>query len=322
MSNNSGPPPILFILIFIALGAGGYWYFFKREAAPEVTTTVNGSPTPTSTSTPTPPPPPPSSALPSAPLPTTSPVATSFSLPSSVPAGTTVKIEGSTSMVTINQNLKNSFEAKFPGTTITTQANGSEKGIQQVLAGQVDIAAISRPLSSQEQSQGLVAMPVANDQIAVVVGKANPFTGGLTADQVLGIFTGKIQDWSAVGGSGGPIQVVNRPRVSGTHQSFQKLALKGQGFGTTPNVKTLEKDTTTFLLRELKNNGIGYATFAQVASQQTVRVVAIDGISPGTANYPFQRQLFYVYKNQPNSGVKAFLGYVSSPEGQHAINRG
>lgn len=311
MANSSGPPPIVFILIFIVLGAGGYWYFFKREAAPEVTTSVNGLPTETS--------PPPSRTLPAAPLPKTSPAATSFSLPSSVPAGTTVKIEGSTTMVTINQNLKNSFEAKFPGTIITTQANGSEKGIQQVLADQADIAAVSRPLSSQEQSQGLVALPVATDQIAVVVGKGNPLIGGLTTDQVVGIFTGKIQNWSAVGGSASPIQVVNRPPVSGTHQSFKELVLKGQDFGTTANVKTLDKDTTTFLLRELKNNGIGYATFAQVATQQTVRVVAIDGISPGTVNYPFQRQLFYVYKNPPNSGVKAFLGYLSSPEGQQAM---
>jgi phosphate transport system substrate-binding protein len=225
-------------------------------------------------------------------------------------------------MVTINLNLKNAFQAKFAGTNVILSAGGSDKGITDVTAGTVDLAASSRPLTAQEQGQGLVAVVVARDQVAVVVGKNNPFTGGLTSAQVQGIFTGKIDNWSAVGGAANPLQVVNRPPVSGTHQFFKKIVLNGSEFGTTPNIKTMPQDTTTFLLRELRNNGIGYATFAQVANQQTVRVVAIDGIAPGTANYPFKRDLLYVYKNPPNRAVQAFLGYATSPEGRQAMLAG
>jgi phosphate transport system substrate-binding protein len=223
-------------------------------------------------------------------------------------------------MVTINKNLKNGFQTKFVGTNVITSASGSDKGIADLLAGKVDLAASSRPLTTQEQGKGLVAVAVGKDQIAVVVGKNNPFTGGLTSAQVQGIFTGKINNWSGVGGAANPLQVVNRPPVSGTHQSFKKMVLNGQEFGTTPNIKTLPQDTTTLLLRALGNNGIGYATFAQAAHQKTVRVVPINGIAPGTANYPFQRQLFYVYKKPPNPAVQAFLGYATSPEGQQAIS--
>jgi phosphate transport system substrate-binding protein len=87
-------------------------------------------------------------------------------------------------MVTINQNLKNGFQGKFSGTTVDTKANGSEKGIQDLAAGTVDITAISRPLTAQEQGQGLAAVPVALDTIALVVGINNPFKGGLTSGQV------------------------------------------------------------------------------------------------------------------------------------------
>ncbi|OCQ99648.1 porin [Oscillatoriales cyanobacterium USR001] len=317
MAKSSGPPPIIFILLFLILAGAGYWFFVKKpaETNPSANTTNTTGTTPL-------PPPPPIGAPPVAPV--TAPVAgggtpVAFALPATVPAGTTVKIDGSTSMVTINLNLKNAFQAKFAGTNVTTSAGGSNKGIADVAAGTVDLAALSRPLTAQEQGQGLVAVPVAIDQIAVVVGKNNPFTGGLTSAQIQGIFTGKIDNWSAVGGAANPLQVVNRPPVSGTHQSFKELVLKGSEFGTTPNIKTLPQDTTTLLLRELGNNGIGYATFAQVANQQTVRVVAIDGVAPGTANYPFQRQLFYAYKNPPNPAVQAFLGYATSPEGRQAM---
>jgi phosphate transport system substrate-binding protein len=47
-----------------------------------------------------------------------------------------------------------------------------------------------------------------------------------------------------------------------------------------PNFTTLPRDETTPMLRALGNNGIGYSTVQQVANQQTVRIVPIDGMSP------------------------------------------
>lgn len=288
MSNKSGPPPIVFILLFLALLGGGYWYFFMRQPAPTVPGTVTT----------------PGSAFPP---------------PTSVPSGTTVRIDGSTSMVTINQNLKRGFEQQFPGTSVATNANGTERGIQALLTGGVEIAAVSRPLSAQEQGQGLAAVAVMTDAIAIVVGKANPFNQGLTSAQVVDMFQGKINNWSVVGGNGGTIRVINRPNISGTHQAFKELVLKGANFGTGANFTTLPTDGTTILFQALGTNGIGYATFAQVAKQQTVRAVVIDGLTPDVGSYPYQRQLYYVYKNPASPAVQAFLGYATSPQGQQAL---
>ncbi|MCU0517550.1 MAG: phosphate ABC transporter substrate-binding protein [Oscillatoria sp. Prado101] len=246
----------------------------------------------------------------------------SFPPPTSVPTGTTVRIDGSTSMGTINLNLKNGFQRQFPGTIVTTSAGGTDKGIQDLLAGSVDIAAISRPLTPQELSSGLVAVPVAQDAIAVTVGINNPWKGSLTREQVKDIFEGKIADWSAVGGSAGQIRVINRPSISGTHQTFKELVLSGGNFGTTPNITTLPNDQTTGLLRELKTDGIGYATYTQVAKQQTVRVVPVNSLTPDSPTYPFQRALYYVYKNPASSAFQAFLGYTTSPQGQQAMLSG
>ncbi len=225
-------------------------------------------------------------------------------------------------MVTINVNLKNGFQKQFPGTAVTTSAGGTDKGIQDLQAGNVDIAAISRPLTPQELSSGLVAVPVAQDAIAVTVGVNNPWKGGLTREQVKDIFEGKIADWSGVGGSAGQIRVINRPSVSGTHQTFKELVLGGGNFGTTPNITTLPNDETTGLLRELKTDGIGYATYTQVAKQQTVRVVPVNSLTPDSPNYPFKRALYYVYKNPASPAVQAFLGYTASPQGKQAMLSG
>ncbi len=310
MAKSSGPPPIVFILLFFLLAGGGAFFFLNKPASQD----ANNLPTPA-----------PGADGGSSPLPSvppseaSSPPASSFAPPPSVPPGTAVKIDGSTSMVTINLNLKKGFEGKFSGTTVETKANGSANGIKDLVAGTADIAAISQPLKPEEQAKGLVAVPVALDTIALVVGTNNPFKGGLTSAQVQDIFKGTTQDWSKVGGQAGPIKVINRPEISGTHQTFKEQILKGANFGTGPNITTLDRDATTPMLQALGNNGIGYATFAQVVNQKTVRVLPVAGATPDAGNYPYKRQLYYAYKNPPTQAVKDFLGYATSPDGQKAM---
>ncbi|WP_448564276.1 phosphate ABC transporter substrate-binding protein [Trichothermofontia sp.] len=309
MAQRSGPPPIVFILLFLLLAGGGaYWFLFRQKPAgmPGLT---NGGTMP--------------NLPPITPAPGGGSVSNSaFPPPTTVPSGTTVRIDGSTSMVTINQNLKQGFERQFPGTHVITNAAGTSIGLQALAAGQVDLAAASRPLNPQEQSQGLVAVPITVDAIALVVGVNNPFQGSLTPEQVEGIFTGKLTNWSQVGGPNTPIRVINRPAVSGTHQAFQEMVLRGQNFGTTPNITTLPRDATTPMLQALGVDGIGYATYAQVANQRTVRPVPISGVTPDSPSYPYQRTLYYVYKNPTSPAVQAFLGYALSPQGQQMMIMG
>ncbi|MDJ1173099.1 substrate-binding domain-containing protein [Roseofilum capinflatum] len=299
MAQNNDPSPFLFIGLFLILGAGGgYWFFLRQPPSPSgdnppVVSEPNAAPTPTEQTAP-------NSSTPE------------FTQPTSVAAGTVIRMDGSTSMVTLNRTLKQGFEGQFPNTTVETQANGSDKGIQGVLMGQLDLAAVSRPLSAQETQEGLMAFPVTSDQIAIAVSNSNPLSAGLTMQQVKDIFQGKITNWSEVGGSNRPIRVINRPVVSGTRQAFQELALQGENFGTGSNVATLDRDATTPMLQALGEDGIGYATADQIVNQQTVRAVAIDGVLPGFSGYPYSRTLYYVYKSPPNEAVTAFLGYVDS----------
>ncbi len=299
---------VLSLIITVGILGGGYWWFTQQtqdNASIPISSPASNN-EPLSSNTPLPSPPSPSEV-------------TAFSPPTTVPQGTTVKIDGSTSLVLVNQALKNRFEQQFPGTQVLTNAQGSTNGINALLQGTIDIAAISRPLTTEEQGKGLVALPMTTDAIALVVGVNNRFRKSLTSTQVKGIFQGAIQNWSEVGGASEPIKVINRPSVSGTRKIFAELALNSENFGNTSNITTMDRDATTPMLQKLGTNGIGYATYTQVADQQTVRTVPIDGLTPEAANYPYQRTLYYAYKNPPSSAVKAFLGYATSPVGQQII---
>ncbi|MGK7938902.1 MAG: phosphate ABC transporter substrate-binding protein [Crocosphaera sp.] len=296
---------VLSLLITVGILGAGYWWF-NRASLKGVIPSPSPNNQPLSSNQSLPPPPSPSSV-------------TVFTFPNTVPQGTTIIIDGSTSMVLVNQALKNGFEKTFQGAKVLTNAQGSTNGINALLEGKIDIAAISRPLTPQEQQQGLVAIPITQDAIAVIIGFNNGFRKSLTQAEVKKIFQGKINNWSELGRSPESILVINRPKVSGTRKIFMELALNGETFAETSNIITMDRDATTPILQKLGTNGISYATYSQVAEQQTVRVVAIDGLTPEATNYPYKRQLFYVYKNPPSEQVKAFLGYTTSPVGQQII---
>jgi len=297
--SRKGPPPIVYLL----LGLGALWLlhsqlpklFGWRPSLPAI---------------------PAGASLPTAGGMGFGNLAQRFPKESSVPAGTTISIDGATSMVLMNGALKAGFLNAYPGTVVKTAATGSDNGIEALLGGSVNVAAISRPLTADEQSRGLEAVPVARDRIAIVVGASNPFRRGLSRSQLVQIFRGEITNWATFGGPDRKIRVLNRPSVSGTNKAFRTLVLGGDDFGKTPNITTLDRDATTPLLQLLGTDGVGYATYGQVADQQTVRVVAIDGTTPDAEGYPFQRPLFYVYRKPVDPAVKAFLGFALSPDGQ------
>lgn len=302
-SSKKGPPPIVYIAGVLALASGGYALFANKSNSPipifnsanSLNNTNSGQPK--------------------------SEIKLPFDPPATVAAGTAFKVSGSTSMAQITQALKIGFEKKFPGVQVVNGASSSSQGLKDLAAGSIDITGISRELTTDEKAQGLTSIPIVQDKIAIVIGNNNDLRTGLTSDQITKIFTGEVTNWSQVGGKSLPIRPILRPINSGTHQSFQKIGLQGKQFGTGGSFKILARDATTPLLQALSNDGIGYATFAQVANQSTVRSIAIDGILPADANYPYKRSLAYVYKGQPNDAVKAFLGFATSSAGQESITQ-
>lgn len=81
-----------------------------------------------------------------------------FVLPAIVPEGTAVIINGSRKIDHINQALRKGFHQEFPRTAITTYADGNQLAIDLLISGDIDIAAIDRPLKQTETAKGLAAI--------------------------------------------------------------------------------------------------------------------------------------------------------------------
>jgi phosphate transport system substrate-binding protein len=240
-----------------------------------------------------------------------------------VPNGTTVKIDGSSSLTSINEALKQRFEQQFTGTRVELGYGRTDAAIQALLDGKVDLVAIGRPLTADETAKGLVLAPIARNKIAIIVGTGNPFKKSLTLAQFAKIFRGEITDWSKVGRSAGPIRVIDRPDTSDTRQAFQNYPVfQNAPFQAGANAVKLSEDNTEAVIKGLGTNGIGYAIADQVTGKAGIRIVAMHNTLPTNAKYPFSQPLGYVYKGpEPTPGIKAFLDYAIAPENQQVIEQ-
>ncbi|NJR64173.1 MAG: hypothetical protein HC772_00695 [Leptolyngbyaceae cyanobacterium CRU_2_3] len=244
-----------------------------------------------------------------------------FPLPASVPPETIVKIDGSSSLMPLNQALSDRFKAQFSGAQVNLSQSDSEAGLKAVLAGTVDLAAISRPLTAEEQAQGLVPVVVARHKIAIFVGANNPFADSLTGEQVASMLQGEIVNWSQVGGTDAAIRFIDRPDVNDTRRALSRYPIFKTA-ASQPGVNTvrLETDNTDTIIQQLSNDGISYGIVDQVVNNPAVRVLPLYGTLPTDTLYPFSQALAYVYKGpNPNPAVQAFLGIATAPEAQQTV---
>jgi len=262
-----------------------------------------------------------SAVLAGAPALAQSPSPTAFPLPTTLPDDLLVKIDGSSSMTVINESLKNRFENQYQGTTVELAADGTDAALEALLDGQTDLAAVGRPLTDAEKSQGLIEVPISREKIAIIVGADNPFNGNLTFEQFARMFRGEITDWSQVGGAPGPVRFVDRPDTSDTRLALSRYAVfQAAPFQSGATTTQVAADDTAAVIQELGSDGISYAIASQVLNQDGgVKIVSMHNTLPDDPKYPYSQPRGYVYKAAPSPAVLAFLGFATSSVGQDVI---
>ncbi len=218
---------------------------------------------------------------------------------------------------------------------ITVAAHGSATAFTDLGNNTTDIGMASRRVKPTEATSlsalGDMNSPanehvLALDGIAVVVSPDNPVSA-LTLDQLRGIFSGKLTDWSQLGQRAGAIHVYARDDKSGTFDTFKSLVL-----GSVKLVATAQRIEDS---RELSNdvtqdrNGIGFIGLPYILSARAVPV-SETGAAPllpnrltvGTEDYALSRRLFlYTAANSTNPLVRRFTDYALSASGQAIVEQ-
>ncbi len=211
---------------------------------------------------------------------------------------------------------------------MVVQPFSTVSGIDAVAHGMADIAGSVRgraPRRSDERN--LVFTPVAWDALVLITNPRNP-VDNLTLKQVHDIFFGKIHNWRELGGKDEPIHVYSvASPTDGITFSLRRLLF---GHGNQPvaaprlylNVKSLAAAVA------LDSQSLGASTLSNAAANREVKMLAIDGVKPSSANvasgrYPLYTPLYLVTRpasdastqdKADNAQIAAFLAFAQSPE--------
>ena len=227
---------------------------------------------------------------------------------------------GSTSVEKVVGAFIEAFMQANPDVDVTYDPTGSGAGITGASEGTLDIGLSSRALKDEETAQGLTGTTFALDGIAIIVNNENTVED-LTVEQIAGIYTGEITNWSEVGGEDAEIVVIGREAGSGTRSGFEEIT------GTEDACQYRQELTSTgdVITAVSQNPGaIGYASLASV--KDTVKAVKVDGVAPSEdtvkdESYKIQRPFVLATQTgvELNPVAQAFFDYITSADANEII---
>lgn len=220
---------------------------------------------------------------------------------------------------------------------VELNAHGSATAFSDMLKDAADIGMASRRVKEQERSDLLPKVGdisdaggehvVGLDGLAIIVAPTNPLAN-LSLAQLEDIFSGKLSNWSELGGKDLPIKVYARDDKSGTWDTFKTLVLEKHKTELSPTATRIESSTelSDTVAREAGAIGfiglpyVRHARLVAVSSSNNNKAIIPTHFTVGTEDYPLARRLFfYTPQTNPNIEAEEFVNFVATERGQAIV---
>ena len=197
-----------------------------------------------------------------------------------------------------------------------TNTRGAYKDI---VDGNADIIICAQPSDEQlayaeQNGVELEMVQVGSDAFVFIVNANNPVSD-ITIDQIRGIYSGEITNWSELGGDFSPIAAMRRNKNSGSETALEKL------MGDTP----IKPDYTALFGSPI---GVSFRYYVTgMLAEGGVKILTINGIEPtpetiADGSYPISGGIYAVYrKGETNENVYKAIDFMLSPEGQKIVEQ-
>ena len=226
-------------------------------------------------------------------------------------------VAGSTSVQPYAEILAEEYALLYPGNDVEIQGGGSSAGITAAESGTAEIGMSSRALKESEQE--LWSVEIAKDGLALIIHPSNPIQD-LTLEQIRGIYTAEISNWSELGGANAKIHIIAREDGSGTRSAFEDLVMAKTLI--TPRAIVQDSNGTVRQLVANDVNAIGFISLGLVDS--TVKALKLEGVAATCENvmngsYTLYRPFLFVTDGLPTGLTEQFINFVLSLEGQRLL---
>lgn len=228
-------------------------------------------------------------------------------------ASGSVTLNGSANFQPAIQQLTGDYTSQCSGNAnFTINSGGSKAGLDAVESGNANLA--FSDLTSTGRP-GLVDYQVGALIYAVIVNSDTQITN-LTTAQLQGIYTGQITNWSQVGGTDEPIQIISRSPGSEIEQVFATYVLKGARQSV--DGTALWNDSNDAVAQKVldTSGAISYVPLASVPVNGA-QAVSINGVAPAASTVSTNAYAFWsvehLYSKQAASGLAlSFISFCST----------
>jgi len=206
----------------------------------------------------------------------------------------------------------------------------------RLIKGEVDmifVASASKAQAEAAKQMGveLTFTPIGREAFVFFVNSKNPLEN-ITVEEIQGIYSGKITEWSQLGVKGlGDIRPFQRDEGSGSQTTLQKL------MGDIPIIEPIMDDRVDGMggiierTADYKNykNAIGYSFrfySTEMVGNDQIKLLSINGVAPTRENiinnsYPIAGDFYAVTTQNSDPRCAEFIEWILSPEGQELIEK-
>lgn len=239
-----------------------------------------------------------------------------------------LRVSGSGTALPLLRILTDRYSRLVPGGDVSfvyLPGLHSGGGVKGVVAGDLEIGAVSRELTKDERGLHLKYVLLSDDGLAIAV---HPSVGisGVTTQQVREIYSGKFANWKELGGADLPITVLDRNEDESAKIILRKYVL-GSDLDVTPRAVDLYYESDMIEGLQTTPGAIGYFSLGYGLSQNvSVEYLTLDGVAPTVANiesgaYRVVRPLGVVARTDASVGVDRFLTWASGVEAAGLMER-
>jgi phosphate transport system substrate-binding protein len=231
----------------------------------------------------------------------------------------TLKASGSGTITNILEALTPAFETATPGYKLEVLSGSSTgSGVTGILEGVLDVAAMARAPKDEETAKNIKYFEMGLVGQAIITHPTVTNVTSLNGQQITDIFSGKITNWSEVGGPDLKIVLYVRDEDDSSTKGLRKVIFGENIFADTSTTLTSQGDMIISV--QGTPGAVGIASWpVLVAIKANVQAVAIDGVKPDDASYPILDSGGIGYMADRASDIQPLVNWLSSAEGQSAL---
>ena len=200
------------------------------------------------------------------------------------------------------------------------QYQNTIRGFNALVGGKVDVFFCAAPSDEQREyaekkNAGIEFVPIGLEAFVFFVNKNNS-VDDLSAEQIRDIYSGKIKNWSEVGGDNRIINPVTRIKSSGSQSAMEKFM---------GDAEFSQKSPLAIL-----GGSIGYSFryyLDGIVDNKNVKMLSLNGVYPDKENvqnrsYPVVMEFYAAYrKDNQNSNIPKLIEWLLSDEGQSLVEK-